>query len=146
MAGQLDHSPDNILRHLLIGLGVGTLPSAQGTWPISASVEPNSPDNVITTYNTTPLIHGRVQHGETQQHYGAQIRVRAAGHSVGYVKANSITQVLDGVSTQYVTVDSSNYLVWATHHRGILSLGREVDQSRRHVFTINLISSIRKIS
>jgi hypothetical protein len=51
MSGSLDHFPADIIRQLLIDLGVG-LDVTATDWPAFSQKEPDSPDNVITVFDT----------------------------------------------------------------------------------------------
>lgn len=147
MAGALTHSPADVIRYLLIDEGLGTLPSVSGSWPVYAANEPDTPDNCITVYHTSNTIHGReMTAGETQEHEGVQIRIRSAGHNTGYVKADTIKRALDtSVSWNTVTISGTDYLVHAVHRTtGVLSLGKDLTNSRRDLFTINAVASLRQ--
>ena len=147
MSGALAHSPADILRYLLIDLGHGTLPSDGALWPIYESQEPNLPDNVITTYNTTNVHQGRVMSdGEVQERYGIQIRVRATTELIAFVKSQAITISLDqDVYLKGVTINGSGYLVHAVSRiSGPMSIGKETPDSKRDLFTINVTAAIRQ--
>ncbi len=152
MSGSLEHSPEDIIRNLIIDLGHGTAPSAGGSWPVKVAQEPNEPDSVITVYGTAGVLQGKFQiDGEVQEHYGIQIRVRDARHYSGYGKANDIAVGLDAVLNQVVEVGtdagtggSTNYTVYAVSRRsGPLAIGTE-PESKRRIFTINVVCAIRQ--
>jgi len=147
MSGDLNHSPAEIVQNLLVGEGVGTLPTSGGSWPIYESYERDSPDEVITVYDTSPTTSGRHHvNGETQLHYGVQVRVRSKSKPTGFSKAQDIQNELEEVQRDSITVDSSNYLVQAIHHQGILSIGIESGTTRRRLFTINALVTLRMIN
>ena len=153
MPGPLVHSPADVLRYTLVSLGVGTLPSVNGNWPIFATNEPETPDELITLYDTMPWVRGRSQpDGEVQEHHGVQVRVRAGHPALGFKKCWEVAQALDlqvhhlnvtvpiqtigfGINAQ--TVPAANYHVWAIsrHARnrqgasGFLYLGKERSQT-----------------
>lgn len=146
MPGILLHQPASILRTLLVSLGVGANPSPTAVWPIQDTSEPDAPDNSITIYDTQGRTQGRIQFtGETQEIHGIQIRIRAASSTVGWAKARSIARVLDvEILRNLVTVEGSVYLVQAvTRTSDVLSLGKETPNSKRSVFTINALMSVR---
>jgi hypothetical protein len=152
MAGQLDHSPADILRRVLIALGQGTAPTDNAldlsAWPIYAGGEPGSPDNVITLYDTPARQDGRSMiDGERQEHHGVQVRVRGATFPVGYAKARAIATAMDtAIYDLSVTLDSSTYRVHSVSRQGdVISLGKESPQSKRSVFTVNAIFTVRKL-
>lgn len=145
----LTHSPADIIRYLLIAKGAGTLLGANGSWPISAWQENDSPDNFITCYDTSGLKDGRVQNdGEVQEHPGVQIRVRSAIASDGNTKIRQIQDIVDKqVAYTTVVIASSNYIVHAISRPGtILSLGKETPTSKRALFTLNILVTITQVS
>jgi hypothetical protein len=149
MSGALDHSPADVVRRLLIDMSLGTLPSSSGSWPVFATMEPTTPDNAITVYDTTSTKDGRLQvSGQMQEHYGIQIRIRSANPVDGYVKASAIAVAVDETAYQNsVSISSSVYLVHALSRTGgVLALGKEVPDSKRNIFTINVLVDLRKTS
>lgn len=156
MSGALSHLPSNIIRQLLVDLGVGSLPTDNISNPISIENEPNSPDNVITIYTTTSVLQGRNQNnGEMNEFYGIQIRIRNSDIQNGWIKAKKIQNEIDTVVNRNTVsiadttgTSTSSYLVHAiTRTSGILSIGKEGQESRggrtdRNLFTINAIVSI----
>lgn len=152
MSGSIEHSPEDIIRNLIIDLGHGTAPSADGSWPVFTAQEPNTPDSVITVYGAAGLLEGKLQpNGEVQEHYGIQIRIRDVRHYGGYAKANDIAVGLDPVLNRVVEVGtdagtggSTNYIVYAVSRRsGPLAIGTE-PESKRRIFTINVVCAIRQ--
>jgi hypothetical protein len=144
----LEHSPADVLRWLLIHLGVGTDPTTGGSWPIHASSEPDLPDNLITVYDTAGTTDGRIHRtGETAEHRGVMVQVRGTSQPTAWAKADSVKVALDeSLSNELVTVDDAEYIVHAaTRHSGPLSLGRE-PSTNRFLFTINAVVSLRQIT
>ena len=142
---QLSHSPADIVRYLLIALARGSLPEDEAAWPIYVSQEPDTPDSCITVYDTSGILEGRAQvSGEIQEHYGIQIKVRAASTTVAYAKISEVNNWIDeSVRNNLVIIDSSQYLVYAiTRKGGILSLGKELSASKRNLYTVNAIVSL----
>lgn len=147
LAAALTHSPADIIGALLVSLGLGTDPEAAGSWPVNVSNEPTDPDSCITVYDTSGRTEGRFQtSGETQEHQGIQIRVRAADHATAWTKIHAILNTIDtGVYDEIVAVESESYLVHnVTRTGGVLSLGKE-DSSDRRLFTLNAIVSVRQL-
>lgn len=147
MTGSLTHSPADVVRQLLIDLGHGTIPSGGGSWPVFVSQEPNSPDSVITVYDTTERQDGRTMvDGERQEHEGIQVRIRDPDHAGGYTKAHAIAIALDTfASPTSVTIGSSVYQLWAaTRVSGPIALGKETPNSKRNLFTINATVTLRQ--
>src|SRR5690606_37798810 len=105
MAGLLSHSPADILRQLLIDLGLVNAHDEVGDWPAFTHFEPTTPDNCITTFDTVGIRHNRLMTpGQTQHHYGLQVRVRAALSPVGFEKINEITIGLESVYRRLVSL------------------------------------------
>jgi hypothetical protein len=133
---------------MLINLGLGTTPPGAGyTWPVFVAGEPPTPDNVVTVYNTLGKDEGRSQvDGERQEHHGIQVRIRGATHDIGYRKARAIATALDrSVYQEGVDIDEFSYLVHCVSRTGdVLDLGSETPESKRQVFTINALVSLRE--
>lgn len=149
MSGSLDHSPADVLRHLLINLSLGTLPTDEGAWPVYATQEPDSPDNCITCIDTAGVQDGRTMtDGMMHEHYGIQVRMRATTHAVGHAKASAIAVALDqDVAMDSVVIGSDVYNVHAVSRRsGPFSIGEESPTSKRRVFTLNVIAAITQLS
>lgn len=116
-------------------------------WAVRVSTEPEEPDDVITLFDTTPIIQGRLHRsGKTVQQFGIQIRLRSnQNYDVGYGKLMSISSALDQVKRQTVIIDGKTYLVHAfTHATGITPL-REMETRQRLLFTLNLLTSIEEL-
>jgi len=146
-SGTLAHSPADIIRRVLIALGHGVDPPGT-VWPIYAGAEPDLPDNCITCYDTERRGHGRTQtDGEQQEHHGVQVRVRGATHGVGYVKARALALALDQeVYQESVTIAGTAYLVHAVSRTsGVLALGTDTPTSKRRLFTVNVLVSLRSL-
>jgi len=149
MSGSLNHSPADIMRHTLVELGLGTLPTSREDWPISYSQEPDSPDDAITLYDTTSRIDGRSHlSGETWLHYGIQVRIRSYAVSPGRTKANAITEALDkDIQYRPITIAGTTYIVYTvTRTTDSVSLGKEVRDTKRNLFTINAVVALRQTS
>ena len=147
MSGTLTHSPADVVRNLLIGLGFGTTPSDAGSWPIYVASEPNTPDSVITVFDTVGTDSGReMVLGERQEHHGIQIRIRDAEHADGYTKARVIAVALDETIVNNTSnVSSTGYTVYAiTRTSDVLAIGKETPTSKRSIFTINALVALRQ--
>ena len=147
MSGSLDHSPSQIIRQMLVDLSLGTLPSEDDDWPIFATNEPDTPDSVITVYDTLGKLDGRTQvDGKLQIHHGFQVRIRDANTRNGYSKANAIAIALDESTYQEtVTISDSIYLVHSVSRTtDVLPIGKETPTSKRNIFTINATATLRQ--
>jgi hypothetical protein len=95
MSGSLDHFPADIIRQLLIDLGVG-LDITATDWPAFSQKEPDSPDNVITVFDTMGRDLGRTNPDSVRsERYGIQVRVRGGDIDATGVRARSIAMALD---------------------------------------------------
>jgi hypothetical protein len=151
VSSPLLHSPADVLRRLFIAVGLGTNPTASplGTWPIYATGEPGSPDEVLTVYDTAGSSDGRsMVDGEMFQHYGFQLRIRAATAKRGYEKAESIRrQMAEVIYNEVVTIDDAVYRIPCIVRIGdVLALGKETPQSKRSLFTINALAPIHRLA
>lgn len=142
------HSPAQIVAALLVAKGLGTDPAGGGAWPVFHAGEPQSPDQVLTVYDTTPKDDGRSQlSGEVFQHYGFQCRIRAATHAAGWAKAAAVRTALDqSVYYAHVTVDGTEYLIEGVSGTNVLTLGKESPSSKRSLFTVNGICPVRRLN
>lgn len=146
----LTHSPAQILQNALVSLGLGTLAPTSGyastSWPVYSSAEPDRPDAVITVKNTSGIQQGRSMiDGRLFQTYGIQIRVRHGDEPTGWTKADQIRGTLAQSLYQLpVTISSSNYLIHAIVGIGpVLPIGKELPSSKRSLFTVNALMSVR---
>ena len=154
MPGRLRHSPADVLRQLMIDLDLGTDPDDEEDWPIFCSLTPDAPDALISTWNTTPVQHGRAMvGGEVQKIHGAMIWLRAKDDPTVQDKANAVLIAL----TQQVSFDevicpavgdipASTYVVKNVNlASGPIAVGKEPTSSR-DVVTINVLVSVRQLS
>ena len=149
MSGSLDHSPADVVRQLLIDLGLGTNPDDSGAWPIYCSQTPSTPDSAITVYDTEGRQGGRVMtDGERQEHSGIQIAIRDANHVNGFAKSKLLAIALDKtVSQNSVVISEATYLVHSISRTGdVIVAGKNVPTDKRNLFTINAVVSLRQSS
>lgn len=151
MSGLLAHSPADVVRQVLIDLGLGSDPDADppADWPVFAAGEPASPDEVVTVYNTSGRDGGRTApDGERQEHHGLQVRVRSRSPARGAAKANALAVGLDQqVWNRAVAVDAARYVVRAvTRTGGLLDLGEDDPNSKRFLITFNALVALRQLS
>jgi hypothetical protein len=141
MSLPLIHSPADIVRTLLsINLFE--------VWPVYVDSEPNTPDSVITIYDTSPRPDGRSMiDGEVWLHYGIQLRIRSLDHPTGYAKATSIHDTLaEQVKRASVTLGGSVYLVWSVSPKGVIRMGKDKPSTKRNIFTVNALCPITRTS
>jgi hypothetical protein len=155
MPGVLTHTPAHVVRQLMVDLALGvTPPGIVGQWPIFVRKEPDTPDDVITVYNTVGTDSGRTHFdGEVQEHHGIQVRIRGADEATAEAKTRAIHIALAQVFRVEVVVGSSTYLVQSiaqgsaiglTGPAGVNPLGYQPQVSKRSLFTINALVSVRQ--
>lgn len=147
MSDTLTHSPADILRYMLIDLGLGTLPTDAGSWPVFATFEADTPDNAITTYNEAPIHLGRSQiSGLVYERYGMQIAVRAVDNNTGWNKIYTIAATLDqSVYEYHISISSSTYTVHScSRSSGPIDAGKGKPVSKRNLFTLNITAMINE--
>jgi len=141
----LSNSPSEIITQLLIDLSLAT---DAGTWPVFADFAPESPDNLISIFTTPSRLQGK-DHvvGDVAEHNGFQVSVRSSSFSPGDQKARTIADSFDSLKSQEVTYDGSSYILSSiTRRTGILNPTRNVEDSRRNLFTFNCTTTIRQTS
>lgn len=149
MSLPLLHSPADIVAQLMIDLGAASDPVAvpQGAWPVFVKGEPSTPDNCLTVYDTSPKDGGRIMvDGSRTQHYGLQVRVRAATENTSTIKATGLRVFFDeSVKYRGVTFGARHYLVHCFSTVNVLSVGRETPTSKRFIHTVNLMTSLIRL-
>lgn len=141
------HAPSDILRRVMVGLSLGTLPSDDLAWPIFSAQDVATPDNIIVVRDTSGVIDGRIQQtGEMVEYPGIQIRIRGVDQPTAYVKAQAICYNLDRSVNRYpITLDSTAYLVETVSRKGsVLHLGKE-PSSKRDLYTVNATVIISRV-
>lgn len=157
MPGPLTISPADVVANLLVQLGSATLPTdtPSASWAVYVSNEPTSPDRIITVYDTTGVKHGRTMtDGQIQESHGIQLRFRSDVYPIGYAKARAVAVTLDrdgvgqpeGLCTT-VTVNGVRYQIHNLNRTSdVISLGKESPNSKRSLFTVNYLVSIRMLT
>jgi len=136
------YSAGDVVARLIVQLGLGTDPQANGLWPVYSEGEPPTPDDVITVYTTDGVDSPRTMpDGELNGTDGLQVRVRSVRHDSGFEKASEIASALTDASLVRritVAVDGVDHLVHSVDYVGnVIPLGKESPSSRRSLFTIN---------
>lgn len=148
MSGTLNHSVAEIVQQWLINESlVGTYNSA--TWPSTVSDMPDTPDKRVCVTDTLGLNHGRLMiSGQTQEHPGIQIRIRADVYSVAYNKGRDLEDAIDIVNNEEVYIDASNYIIYSISKVGNLiplpaNTGIQQPSSMRNAVVLNCTVSLR---
>lgn len=152
----MNHSAADIVRHVMIELGLGSLPDPADPldWPIFVGQEPNMPDRVMTLYDTAGNLQGRIQTtGEHVQHRGFQVMLRELSSHAGMAKMLTVEKALNeevkrlSIVIQNPTgTDDSAYLVHSISQKsGIIPLGADQENSDRYLFTLNYTAVIGEV-
>lgn len=143
----LEDSPAAIIAAYLTGVGIMTVPSGAGDWPLYIGFLPDTPDNVASAYNTTPIKDGRAMgDGSVKQHYGVEILLRAGDEETGWSKCNAIAGQLDTLRNFDIAGSNGTYRLHnVSRAGGINSLGLESGTVRRNMFSVNFLVSITSL-
>lgn len=136
--------PCAIIRQLMLDLALASQISDNDDWPVFDTNMPDRPDDCIVVTDTDPLLHGRTHvDGETQEHFGIQVKIRTKSPVLGYQKLAAISHSFDKDILRFpVDVGPNHYTVQAVSRRtGIIKMGKE-PVSARHLWAINCITSI----
>lgn len=144
----LIHSPADIVRRALIADGAGTAPESGQAWPVFSSKEPNTPDQVITVYNTAGFSDGRFMvDGELFYHPGVQVRVRSLTSPLGATKAESLRNFMARLHNESITLGGTPYTLFCLGKiTEVRELGDESPTSKRQIFTIEAVAALRRVS
>lgn len=147
----MTHSPANVMKWLLVALGVGTSPelSPLQAWPLYDSSEPGQPDNCITLYDTQGTDDGRsMLDGKLWQHHGFQVRVRSTDQPTGQLKADAVRLCLSQtIYHNSVNRQGKTYRVWNCAKIGqTIYIGKDKPRSERSLFTINATVALEQLT
>ena len=155
MSLPLLHTPADVLRWALVGLGAGADPNVvdgsgnpTGSWPLYVSSEPNLPDDVLTLFNTSPRQDGRSMiDGEVWAHWGVQLRIRGTDPRTLGTKAHSLYNLLnEGLYYHNVVIDGTPYVVYSASGVGLQDLGKDTPNSKRSLYTLNALITLRRVA
>lgn len=144
MAQTLTHQPSQIVRQLLIDLGLGT---NGGTWPVYYGKTPDLPDSLLVVNDIEPQLDGQLMpSGAVVQHRGIQIMVRAALDADAWLRADALITDLAGVLRRVIVVSGTNYMLQKLANiRGPIRLGMEREATHRHLYTINMLAAVKQM-
>lgn len=139
----MNNTPAEIFRECLVGLGFGTMPTAQQAWPVYLGFMADTPDNALGVYDTAGRLQGRTVDG-TLTKYGIQVRARGE-YLTTYKKLNAIYEALDEVKDDTVILGSNVYVIHViTKTSPVVALGRE-ESKPRHNFTFNVVINLNQV-
>lgn len=126
----MSNSPAHDIAVLLHDAGVGVLPWGGTGWAVSAHLEPDSPDNAVTVYDTGGLSPDTDELDMMRPSF--QIRVRSLSYADAYAKQIQIRDLL--ILSDPVQASTSVF-VGIQMSSDILFIGR--DEKNRHLLTAN---------
>lgn len=145
------HMQADVLAKLLVNASLCSAVDAdgvpEGSWPVYARVEPDTPDDVVTIYNTEGF--GGVRDfitGAPGGPLGFQLRVRGATSQSAQDKINAIYEYLsETLYRQGVSIGSRYYLVHACERFGdVIDLGSALPDSHRSVYVFNAFVEMKE--
>ena len=154
MSGQLTNSTAEVVRALLISLGLGNMPldNSAVVNPILVSMETETPDELTTIYDTPGIVDARrMNDGLVVEKSGIQLRVRGTVPPTTYARASALVSGLDLAAYPLVvsvTVASvtKQYSIQNVSRKGTINnLGRE-QKSNRPVFTVNYVVCVKQLN
>lgn len=141
------NSPASIVRAYLVSEGLGSYPSSGAEWPIFVSHLPDGTglDNAICVYDTSPYQHGELSDGQSVEHKGVMLRVRAENYSTARGKLKGLYDTLEHTQDQTLTLGVNIYEIVTTVYQYSQSVG--IDTQRRFAYVmgwfINLYRMVR---
>lgn len=147
MSLPLLHSPAEVIRQLIVDLGVGNDPPSP-EWPAYASFGPATGDDLIAVLDGRSKGFGRTMaDGERQQHYGYRILIRSSTHAAGYARASALQNLLDQVSQRTVVVEGTPYLVHSVNRQDEVDpSGKDRPSSARSLFSLTAHSWLYRVT
>ena len=140
-------SPASVLASYIVGASLMSIPSEDDVWPLYVSTLPEGVDEAGAIYNTTPVKDGRVMDGgDTLQHYGVEIIIRALTEEAGWGRCVLIAEDLDTIFNETVIRDTVSYQICnISRVGGVNSLGQEEGTKRRRMFSMNFIMDLKEL-
>lgn len=143
----MNQPTSSILRQFLDLYGLGSMPSASGTWPIFVTTLPDGrgvDDDCLAVLDTAGQKDGRIMDGEVIMKRGVQILVRSKTNSSGWRKSEAVARRLDLVRNESVTISTDTFKLLSITRRGdILQMGQEEGTKQRWLFSINCLVSLQ---
>jgi len=143
----LRHSPAYILREHLVGAGVIGDISDVDFWPAYVCRLPAVEGNVVSIYDTTPVVHYRVHEDVYALHWGVQVILKSEDYETGLLKMEDVANECEGLEDASVSVSSALLYIIRTcaFTTGIIYVGLERRTGRRHIFSLNMLAVIDRI-
>jgi hypothetical protein len=135
-------SPAAIFGAALVEAGVVSSYGFGSDWPIFISFIPDEPDNAVVIFDTTPVNERRVHQGSFRRQYGLQLLIRAENAVDGRTKAGELYEEIITIRNRDLTVNGDDYRIKSAHYTtGIIHIP-QLDDRRRHFFSMNMLSVI----
>lgn len=125
--------PAAVIRQLLLDLALVYSTPTGSQYAARVSSQPESPDRVVTVYDTGATEDGRLlDTGEVIEHPTVKVRVRGPVYEEAWNKAKEIELALNGVKRTTVAVGGVTFRVDNVSSRAPLVLGPD-DEERRQL-------------
>jgi hypothetical protein len=143
----LVNSPADVVAMLLEKSGAASDPGTTGAWPVTVGLEADTPDDCLTVYDTLGRLGKRdMVMGDRSKLPGVQVKVRSMQAEVGQAKCWALCVLFDNFFQEEVTINGALYRIQNITRTGDpLALGEE-PESKRSLFTLNAVVSLRQLS
>jgi len=144
----LNHSAADVLCQALVDNATLIYPDeSTSSWQCFVDGMPSMPDEAVVLTDEDGHDDGRsMLDGELFYHYGVQMILRGRDHRSGYKKADAVRQALAAIYRQTVTVEGDEYRLHCVAHIGqVLALGKDVPNSKRSMFSLNMSVAYRSL-
>lgn len=127
-----------IVQAWLISEGLGTAVATNGAWPVYAYNRPDSPDSLLTVYNTGADLDGTIQRtGVSVFHETVQIYLRGLTDDQVYQKGLDIQAKMDAVRSTLVSWGGNTYKIHSFRTVTPLTFLGEEEKNKRRQYFIN---------
>jgi hypothetical protein len=112
-------------------------------WVVYAGDMPEVESDVLSVFDTTPVVHNRVHTGMYSQHYGLQVGARVSDYAAGNTKMQELYESLQTAQNAIVEIGDETYRIKSvSFSSGVISLGIEPETKRGNLFTMNMLCVI----
>lgn len=116
----------------------------KAAWSVQVGMEPTSPDDTITLFDTAGYMDGRSLH-RTYIHHGVQIRVRSREYPDGWKKLAEIQSLLDTICNTEIRVEEVNFVLNSFVLSSPATFVGNQEKNKRCVFTLNGLLTAREV-
>jgi hypothetical protein len=124
------NSPAAIIRRFLVNQSRGTMPSSGSEWPIFVSHLPDGEglDNAICVYDTSPYQHGELSDGQSVEHKGIRLQIRARDYEAGRSKIRDLVTAMNSIQNELVILGVNRYEVGNSVQQYTSTEGQDVQR------------------